>query len=210
MTLPSPPRHAFGENCMYKKQMVFQKILCLVCLISGGLVFFYSLGIMTDLFDSLYSTMRKKDLTQTTVPGSYVYYEMQGFNQLFVKLAIGLILVTLVLFLTNTNVRRKYYVGNYVAIVLNVLYGVGFTVWAHLQIEFYKAKFLQIDFAALKEHAETWDTLYTESTFWFDLHYFLFGIVILLDILLVANLCWKRSLMKGEKELIGKGKEAAA
>lgn len=195
---------------MYKKQMVFQKILCLVHLISGGLVFFYSLGIMTDLFDSLYSTMRKKDLTQTTVPGSYIYYEMQGFNQLFVKLAIGLILVTLVMFLTNTNVRRKYYVGNYVAIVLNVVYGIGFSVWAHLQIEFYKAKFLQIDFAALKEHAETWDTLYTESTFWFDLHYFLFGIVLLLDVLLVVNLFWKRSLMKGEQELIGKGKEAAA
>ncbi len=195
---------------MYKKQMVFQKILCLFHLISGGLIFFYSLGIMTDLFDSLYSTMRKKDLTQTTVPGSYVYYEMQGFNQLFLKLAIGLILVALVLFLTNTNVRRKYYVGNYVAIVLNVAYGVGFSVWAHLQIEFYKAKFLQIDFAALKEHAETWDTLYTESTFWFDLHYFLFGIVLLLDVLLVVNLFWKRSLMKGERELIGKGKEAAA
>ncbi|MBR3509693.1 MAG: hypothetical protein IKO03_13100 [Lachnospiraceae bacterium] len=195
---------------MYKKQMVFQKILCLFHLISGGLIFFYSLGIMTDLFDSLYSTMRKKDLTQTTVPGSYVYYEMQGFNQLFLKLAIGLILVALVLFLTNTNVRRKYYVGNYVAIVLNVVYGIGFSVWAHLQIEFYKAKFLQIDFAALKEHAETWDTLYTESTFWFDLHYFLFGIVLLLDVLLVVNLFWKRSLMKGERELIGKGKEAAA
>ena len=112
--------------------------------------------------------------------------------------------------MTNTNVRRKYYVGNYVAIVLNVAYGVGFSVWAHLQIEFYKAKFLQIDFAALKEHAETWDTLYTESTFWFDLHYFLFGIVLLLDVLLVVNLFWKRSLMKGERELIGKGKEAAA
>ncbi|MBO7338923.1 MAG: hypothetical protein J6U66_02525 [Lachnospiraceae bacterium] len=195
---------------MYKKQMVFQKVLCLLTLISSGVVFFYSLGIMTDLFDSLYSTMRKKDLTQTTVPGSYLYYEMQGFNQLFVKLAIGLILVTLVLFITNTNVRRKYYVGNYIATVLNVLYGIGFSVWAHTQIEFYKAKFLQIDFVALKEHAETWDTLYTESTFWFDVHYLLFGIVLVLDVLLVVNLFWKRGLMKGEASLIGKGKEAAA
>jgi hypothetical protein len=69
---------------------------------------------------------------------------------------------------------------------------------------------LQIDFVALKEHAETWDTLYTESTFWFDVHYVLFGIVLVLDVLLLANLLWKRSLMKGEKQLIGKGKEAAA
>ncbi len=195
---------------MYKKQMVFQKILCLITLISGGIVFLYSLGIMTDLFDSLYSTMRKKDLTQTTVPGSYLYYEMQGFNQLFVKLAIGLILVTLLLFITNTNTRRKYYVGNYVAIALNAIYGIGFTIWAHMQIEFYKAKFLQIDFVALKEHAETWDTLYTDSTFWFDVHYLVFGIVLVLELLLILNLFWKRSLMKEEASLIGKGKEAAA
>ncbi|MBQ3905408.1 MAG: hypothetical protein II743_01445 [Lachnospiraceae bacterium] len=195
---------------MYKKQMVFQKILCLITLISGGIVFMYSLGIMTDLFDSLYSTMRKKDLTQTTVPGSYLYYEMQGFNQLFVKLAIGLILVTLLLFITNTNTRRKYYVGNYVAIALNAIYGIGFTIWAHMQIEFYKAKFLQIDFVALKEHAETWDTLYTDSTFWFDVHYLVFGIVLVLELLLILNLFWKRNLMKEEASLIGKGKEAAA
>ena len=188
--------------------MVFQKILCLANLIAGGIVFFYSLGIMTDLFDSLYSTMRKKDLTITTVPGSYIYYEMQGFNQWFVKLAIGFILVTVLLFLTNTNTRRKYYIGNYVAIVLNAVYGLGFTVWAHLQIEFYKAKFLQIDFAALKEHAETWDTLYTESTFWFDIHYLVFGIILILEGLLVFNLFWKRSLMQEEKMLIGKRKEA--
>ena len=79
-----------------------------------------------------------------------------------------------------------------------------------MQIEFYKAKFLQIDFVALKEHAETWDTLYTESTFWFDLHYALFGIVLLMEALLVFNLFWKRSLMKGEASLIGKGKEMTA
>ncbi len=193
---------------MYKKQMVFQKILCLLSIISAGIVFFYSLGIMTDLFDSLYSTMRKKDLTQTTVPGSYIYYEMQGFNQVFVKAAIGLILVTIVLFLTNTNTRRKYYIGNYIATALNAVYGIGFTVWAHVQIDFYRKKFLQIDFAALKEHAETWDTLYTESTFWFDIHYLVFGIVLVLEVLLVVNLFWKRNLMKEEAELIQKGKGA--
>lgn len=190
--------------------MVFQKILCLLILVFGGVIFLYSLGIMTDLFDSLYSTMRSKDLTKTLVPGSYVYYEMQGFNQLFVKLSIGLILVTLTLFLTNTNVRRKYYVGNYVAIVLNALYGVGFATWAHMQIEFYKAKYLQVDFAALREYADTWNRYYTDSTFWFDVHYLLFGILILMEALLVFNLFWKRSLMKSEASLVGKGKEAAA
>lgn len=195
---------------MYKKQMFFQKILCLLNVIAGGLVFFYSLGIMTDLFDSLYSTMRSKDLTKTSVPGSYIYYEMQDFNQLFVKLSIVLILVAVVLFITGTNSRRKYYIGNYAAVALNAIYGIGFAVWAHLQINLYRGKFLQIDFAALKEHAETWNTLYTESTFWFDIHYLFFGIVVVLEILQVVNLFWKRSLMKGEAELISAGKGAVA
>ena len=190
--------------------MFFQKILCLLNVIAGGLVFFYSLGIMTDLFDSLYSTMRSKDLTKTSVPGSYIYYEMQDFNKLFVKLSIGLILVAVVLFITSTNSRRKYYIGNYVAVALNVIYGIGFAAWAHLQINLYRGKFLQIDFAALKEHAETWNTLYTESTFWFDIHYLFFGIVVVLEILQIVNLFWKRSLMKGEAELISAGKGAVA
>lgn len=195
---------------MYKKQMFFQKILCLLNVIAGGLVFFYSLGIMTDLFDSLYLTMRSKDLTKTSVPGSYIYYEMQDFNKLFVKLSIGLILVAVVLFITGTNSRRKYYIGNYVAVALNAIYGFGFAIWAHLQITLYRGKFLQIDFVALKKHAETWKTLYTDSTFWFDIHYLFFGIVVVLEILQIVNLFWKRSLMKSEAELVKAGKEAVA
>ena len=59
---------------MYKKQLTVQKILCLAAVIVSALVFLYSLGIMTDLYDSLYDTMRNpNDLSKTDVPGSIVY-----------------------------------------------------------------------------------------------------------------------------------------
>ena len=82
--------------------------------------------------------------------------------------------------------------------------------WAHGQIEAYKAQFLQVDFEALKEHAEMWNTAYTESTFWFDVHYLIFGLLLLVAAALIANVFWKRKLMKEEQDLIRQGKEATA
>lgn len=196
---------------MYKKQLSFQKIVCLLAVISGAACFIYSLGIMTDLYDCLYSTMMNpKDLTQTTVDGSIIYYDMQDFNRMFVSASIAMILLNCLLFITNTHSRRKYYVGNYVAIALNLLMSAGMVLWAHIEIEKYKAQFLQIDFEALKAHAEMWDSAYTESTIWFDMHYGVFGLVLFAAALLIINLIWKLGLMSAEKRLIAKGKGVAA
>lgn len=195
---------------MYKKQMTLQKIVCLLAMIASVLVFIYSLGIMTDLYDCLYSTMRNPaDLSQTTVPGSIVYYYMQAFNDYFLRSSIGLILLSCLLFLTNTNVRRKYYIGNYISVALYVIGNIAVAVWAHMEIEVYKAMFLQLDFEALKAHSEMWKTAYTESTFWFDIHYAVFGIVLLVCIGLIYNTVWKVKLMKAEQQLIAAGKEGA-
>ncbi len=188
---------------MYKKQMSVQKILCFLTIGVSAAVFVYSLGIITDLYDSLYMTMRNpNDLTQTSVPGSIVYYTMQSFNQALLLSGIGLILLAVLLFLTQTHTRRRYYVGNYVSTGLWCAGALGVSVWGHVQIEYYKAQFLQIDFEALRKHADMWKTLYTESTFWFDLHYVLFGLLILTAAALVANAVWKVQLMKGEEALL--------
>ena len=199
---------------MYKKQMKFQKAVCLLVLAASVIVFLYSLGIMTDLYDALYTTIGAPDKPDNTrrnpVAGAFIYYDMQGFNKTFLHLGIALILIALLLFITNTHVRRKYYVGNIVASLVNCAAGVYVAVWAHAQIDAFKAQFLQIDFEALKAFAEKRNTLYTESTFWFDVHYFVFALVILANVLLIANLIWKFRLMKEEQHLIDAGKEAAA
>ena len=192
---------------MYKKQMKLQKILCLALLIVCALIFLYSLGIMTDLYDSLYSTYRRG---KTTISGAEVYADMQGFNRDFLHASIGMILLSILLFITGTQSRRKYYLGNYTAIGLMTAGSIALTVWAHGQIETFKAQFLQIDFEELAAHAAKKKTLYTESTFWFDIHYLIFGLLVIGIILLIANAIWKRRLMKEERALIAQGKEAAA
>jgi len=195
---------------MYKKQMTAQKLLCLAAVIVSALFFLYTLGIMTDLYDSLYDTMRNpNDVFQTDVPGSIVYYNMQEFNRMFLLQSIVQILLGLLLYITNTHVRRKYYIGNYAAIGLFTAAGVYNAWFAHSYIEVFKAQFLQVDFAALKEHAEMWGTLYTESTFWFDLHYAVFALLLVVCALLVANAVWKAQLMKEEKQLLETGRGIA-
>ena len=196
---------------MYKKQVALQKVLCVGLLIICALIFLYSLGIMTDLYDALYNTIRNPEkLDKTTVTGSRIYYDMQPFNRNFLHAAIGMILLCVLLFLTNTHSRRKYYIGNYTAIGLFTVGGAAFSAWAHNEIEAFKAQFLQINFEELAEHAAKKKSLYTDSTFWFDIHYAIFGLLLLGILLLLANMLWKMKLMKDEQALIQKGKEAVA
>ena len=197
---------------MYKKQIKCQKILCIAAIITCALTFLYALGFMTDLYDALYSTMRNPyDLTETDVPGSILYYMMQDFNKALLKYSIALILLACLLFLTQTHVRRKYYIGNYVSVGLYSVATVAYTVWAHAYIEGYKAAFLtQVDFTALEKHAKMWKTAYIDSTFWFDAHYGVYAVLLVVTVLLLLNLIWKIRLMKAEQRLIAAGKEAMA
>lgn len=196
---------------MYKKQMLFQRIVCMAVLVASALVFVYSLGLLTDLYDSLYLTIRDPaNLEMTSVQGSRIYYDMQPFNSSLTKVGIGLILVSLVLFLMNTHSRRKYYIGNFFAVALSVVCNTAATVWAVIQISAYRAQFLQMDFEALKNHSEMWKTPYVDSTFWFDAGYAVFGILMVATALLVVNLILKLNVMKDEKRLIGSRKEVEA
>lgn len=198
---------------MYRKQMKLQRIFCIFALIAAACVFIYSLGMLTDLYDSLYPMMRNPDnLEETDVPGSIIYYDMQPFNHQLVISAIALILLAALLFVTSTSSRRKYYVGNYVATCLNVVAEIGVTIWAHLQISSFKSQFIKtVDFDALEMWSGIWETpaLTKNSTFWFDIHYLVFALVLIAAVLLIVNVIWKRRLMQGEKALLA-GKAVSA
>ncbi len=198
---------------MYKKQIQFQKIVCLLCVIVTVIAFVYSLGILTDLYDSLYFTMRNPDKPEKTqVPGSWIFYDMQDFNKDLVNVSLVLILAACLLFLTNTHVRRKYYIGNYAATGIFCAAALGSSFWAHNQIAAFTHQFkTTLDFEALKAYSEIWGTLYLgpEDTFLFDLHYGVAALLILSVVLLIANLIWKIKLMRGEEQLLRAGKEAA-
>ncbi len=197
---------------MYKKQLGFQKIACLLAVIASAIWFIYSLGMITDIYDALYFTMLDPDdLTSTLVEGSILYYDMQAFNKLFLYAAIALILMSCLIYLTNTNVRRKYYIGNYVAVGLYSLTSLVVIVWSHIEISAFKTQFLTtVDFEALLKWSQSLPSIkYTESTSLLDIHYLVAAISLISVVALIANVCWKVKVMGEEKALITAGKEAA-
>lgn len=192
---------------MYKKQMTAQRVVCLLSIVVSAVVFFYSLGLMTDLYDSLYPTMMNpSNLLDSDVAGSIVYYDMQPFNQTLLKVSIGLILLSCLLFVTNTHSRRKYYVGNYAVVALNAAANIAAAVWAHGQLSVFKAQYLQLDFEALEFFAELWETPYIDSTFWFDAHYAVFAATLAVTLGLIVITIWKICMMNSEQRLLKQGK----
>lgn len=192
---------------MYKKQMTLQRITSYILLVAAVLVFVYSLGIMTDLYDSLYLVSSYKETHRNYVEGSYVYRNMQPFNKQLTTAGIALIISAVALFVFRSNDRRKYYIANYITIGVNAVANVAVSIWALINVFEYKAQFLLVDFEKLAKMAETFKIKYTESTFWFDASVVVFGFVFLATALSIVNLVWKIILMRAEKKLIEEGKE---
>lgn len=195
---------------MYKKQLRFQKIICMLCLIAAAVTFLYSLGILTDIYDGLYHvTDPKKPTDDGRVAGSTIYYQMQTFNQQFFTFSIVLILLAALLHVMNTHIRRKYYIGNYVSIGLFSVAGIACVVWSHIQIAAYKVQYLTtVDFEALKELCEMKNKPFIKSTLMLDLHYVVGALMLLAVAGLVYNMIWKIRLMREEDALIKTGEEA--
>lgn len=198
---------------MYKKQMKFQRLVCLITLVAAAILFIYSLGLVTDLYDAFYSTIRDEDdiysPTETKVKGAWIFYEIQPFNKALTTAAIILIGCSLLLYIANNHSRRKYYIANYVSVGISSVANVAVAAWCATNISQFRHQFLTtVDFKALKEYSEMWDTLYTESTLWFDIGYVACALLLVVTALNIYNLIWKIKLMKEEKRLIKEGLEA--
>ena len=196
---------------MYKKQMKLQRIACFLSIAASALVFLYALGIMTDLYDMLYTMIPvPDDPSSVKVAGAMIYYDMQGFNQSLLRAGISLILVSCLLFITNTHSRRKYYIGNYVAICANAVANIAVALWAHGRITAFKVQYLStVDFAQLERRLSRAGT-YTDSTFWFDVNTAIFAFALFVVALLIISAAWKVTLMKNERKLIEAGKAMSA
>lgn len=190
---------------MYKKQMILQRVVCYLCLAAAALVFVYSLGLVTDLYDSKFNYYAEI-IESPMVAGTEVYYNMQGFNQDFTMVGIILILLAVSQLVFRNDVRRKYYIANYITVGVNTIAAVVASVWALSNIFNYKEQYLQVDFETMKMYAEMFKFEYIESTFWFDISIFVFGVLLVATVINIINLVWKVLLMKAEKELIEAGK----
>ncbi|MBQ4074261.1 MAG: hypothetical protein IJD39_03575 [Clostridia bacterium] len=195
---------------MYKKQLTWQKILCFAALAACGILFLYSLGLSTDLFDGLFYALpeeHKLATSKVNVPGAEIFYNIQPFNRQLLNNSIILLLIGCLLFITNTHSRRRYYISNAISTFGFAAGGVVISLWGHQQVSAFKQQFLQIDFAAYQKYATRRRKTYIDSTFWFDAHYLVFALLLLVCAALVFNFFWKLHLMKAEKQLIAAGKE---
>ena len=204
---------------MYKKQMILQRLVCYIVLIAAALVFVYSLGLMTDMFEMKFeyhaeryykNGMTEEALSKVKVPGTEIYYNMQQFNRELTGAGIVLILLAVSQFIFQNQNRRKYYIANYITVAANTIGAIYYSWWGLSTILSYKEQYLKIDFAELQKLNERYNFAYTESTFWFDASKVVFGVVLAAMVLNLFNTVWKICLMNNEKKLVQSGKEGKA
>ena len=196
---------------MYKRQVKLQKVICLISLVSGACVFIYALGLLTDLYTMLYTLIPDpEELDNARVAGARIYYDMQPFNRQLLYCGIALLLLACTLFITRTSSRRKYYVGNYISSGLNIVSQIAAAVWIHIRVSEFKNIYLTtVDFAQLERRLGRLGT-YTDSTFWFDIHYAVCILAVAAAVLLIVNFIWKKRMMRGEKELLASSGKAVS
>ncbi len=194
---------------MYKKQMTLQRIVCLFLIIASALVFIYSLGLVTDLYRGGFRAFAE-NYESPVVKGTQIYYDIQGFNKALTTAGLILILLAVSQYVFQNNTRRKYYIANYITVTANLAAAVYYSVWGMTNIAAFKEQFLQIDFETFAFVAPFYNAIYTESTFWFDISTYVFGILLVANALNVLNMIWKVVLMNAEKKLIKAGKEGVA
>lgn len=202
---------------MYKKQMILQRIVCYALIIAAALVFFYSLGLMTDLYENKLNYYAEDyyrydaDPSTLMVLGSEIYYDMQEFNRSFTMAGLVLILLAAAQLVFQNHNRRKYYIANYITVGANTVAAIYVSGWALSTIFEYKERYVTtLDFETMKMWSEMLKFSYTESTFWFDASKFVFGVLLVVTALNVLNLVWKIMLMNAEKKLVKAGKEGKA
>ena len=187
-----------------KVQIKFQKIICMATVIIAAIAFAISLGLLTNV----YSIQEWAGTIRFGSTEDNLFKTMQPFNDQLVLTYIAIIVMACFLFITNTHKRRNYYISNYIIIIVLVVFAVATSALNIYKILQDRAEFLSIDFVKLQEAidraAEKYNIYaeYTDSTLWLDMNIVASGLVALVSLVLLANLMWKKRLMKGEKYLL--------
>lgn len=194
-----------------KAQMKFQKILTLVSLIVGALVFVFALifttGALSDLlpYHSKYlaSGMFKTDVADKAIEAA------QSVSATLLILGIIIIVAAALLYITSTNSRRNYYVTNYVAIGVFIAATLATVIAGFVLIGIASSEFANVDFNTLDKLVDSQNEMFELGLSHLPRSTPMFGIgfgvmiVVLFDALAwVFNLVWKILLMRGEKALL--------
>ena len=185
-----------------KTQMRFQKILILVSLIIAALATLYSWIFCSGVFAQIAQVLT--DAPEVTE----LHEAAQNFTNLFQILGIVLILCIVLLYITACNSRRNYYITNYVAIGIAVVYMLVYAILLVVNLANVSSILSSTDLSGAKAayeaafyHEKLFGAFQTES--WtIGVGYALFAIVLVDAVLIGLNLLWKIKLMQGEKKLL--------
>ena len=120
------------------------------------------------------------------------------------------ILLGCLLYITNTHIRRKYYISNYLAVGAYSVATVGIGLWAHGYTKAFAAHYMAtINFEQLKEYSDFMGTPYLDNTDMLDLHLWVLVLALVSVVALVGSTVWKIVLMHKEKKLLAAGEEVA-
>lgn len=194
--------------------MRFQKILMLVSLIVGALTIVYSLIFCSGVFSQIAQN------PEFTASFKKVHDLAQAFSDTFLILGIVFILCAVLLYVAGCQSRRNYYITNYVATGIFVLYAVIFAILLIVYLVPVQSALDAITRAEWNSYNQRYtgalhlNTTYgdLQTTSWTIPVGFVLMVIVLLDAVAVAlNLVWKLKLMQGEKKLLENGlvKEAA-
>lgn len=128
-------------------QMKFQKTIVVSAFVLAILTFVYAYTFSTPFYPL---TIGDAAEYLSKVDRAF-YSNVQPFNRLLATLAVVFILVSLLLFLSFTQKRRRYYIFNYIAIGCYAVFGFGYGIFAFINLIDYSIKYHNINFDAVVE-----------------------------------------------------------
>lgn len=190
-----------------KTQMRFQKIIAMVTLILAAVTLVYAFSFCTGSLAYAFYGTTKNFGTANPINADELFDTSQSFNDLLVVLCIIYIVITVTLYITSSHSRRKYYITNYVSIIVTAVFAVVLSVYAISMIGVCQGLFNQLDFETYKQMYENGQLqYYSDSNAVFALGYVLFILVIVNAAVLILNMLWKIKLMRGEAALLKDGR----
>ncbi len=146
--------------------------------------------------------------------GMRLYNRSQSFSDTFLILGIVLLLTVVLMMIMGCHKRRKYYITNYVAIGIFVVYAIVFAILLVVNVSGVSSALNAIDLEEAEQAYKDANNYYGEwndSTWMLTLGYVYMGVLLVNVAAVVLNLVLKIKLMQGEKALLESSvaKEAA-
>ena len=194
--------------------MRFQKILVIVSLVIAAICLVHAWVFCSGTFAQLTRYKDDAGFGFDVDKANNIYNLSQNFSNLFQILGILFILAAVLMLVMGCQSRRKYYITNYVAIGIFVVYSLVFAILLIINLTTISSALADFELEAFGEyytslHMDTSWGKFSSSSWTISLGYALVALVLVTAIINALNLVWKILLMQGEKKLLAQADQVA-